>query len=51
MAGKVLNIVLGNNATDVRHKLSGHKSSTTTKIYTHVAQRNLEAIKSPLGKL
>lgn len=39
--------------TDLRYiqKLLGHSSSTTTEIYTHVANNNLKNIKSPLDSL
>ncbi|MGW8266113.1 MAG: site-specific tyrosine recombinase/integron integrase [Longimicrobiales bacterium] len=37
------------NGTDLRYiqRLLGHKKSTTTEIYTHVADRDLARIKSP----
>lgn len=36
--------------TDLRYiqELLGHKSSKTTEIYTHVSNRNIQAIKSPI---
>lgn len=39
--------------TDLRYiqKLLGHSSSTTTEIYTHVANNDLKNIKSPLDNL
>lgn len=39
--------------TNLRYiqELLGHKSSKTTEIYTHVARKNLERIKSPLDTL
>lgn len=39
--------------TDIRYiqKLLGHSSSTTTEIYTHVANKDLSKIKSPLDNL
>jgi len=41
------------NGTDLRYiqKLLGHSSSTTTEIYTHVANNQLKNIKSPLDNL
>ncbi|MGE5558227.1 MAG: tyrosine-type recombinase/integrase [Bacillota bacterium] len=38
------------SGTDLRYiqELLGHKSSKTTEIYTHVAERNIASIKSPL---
>jgi integrase/recombinase XerD len=41
------------NGTDLRYiqVLLGHQSSKTTEIYTHVAQEQLERIKSPLDTL
>ncbi|MBM7556311.1 site-specific tyrosine recombinase/integron integrase [Halanaerobacter jeridensis] len=39
--------------TDLRYiqKLLGHKSSTTTEIYTHVSKRDIANIESPLDNL
>ena len=39
--------------TDLRYiqELLGHKSSKTTEIYTHVSQRNIAAIRSPLDEI
>ena len=41
------------NGTDLRYiqRLLGHKKSTTTEIYTHVADRDLARIKSPADML
>jgi len=41
------------SGTDLRYiqKLLGHSSSTTTEIYTHVANNHLKNIKSPLDNL
>ena len=33
------------------HEVLGHKSSKTTKIYTHVSNRDIGKIKSPLDSL
>ncbi len=35
----------------VVQKLMGHKDAKTTEIYTHVLQRNLDAVQSPLDQL
>jgi site-specific recombinase XerD len=41
------------NGTDLRYiqRLLGHKKSTTTEIYTHVADRDLARIRSPADML
>lgn len=41
------------SGTDLRYiqELLGHKSSTTTEIYTHVSAKNLAAIRSPFDDL
>ncbi|PHP45206.1 hypothetical protein B6V01_005085 [Methanosarcinales archaeon ex4572_44] len=41
------------NGVDLRHvqELLCHKSSTTTEIYTHVSNKDLNMIKSPLNSL
>jgi len=41
---------LGTNIRVVQ-KLLGHTAVKTTKIYTHVLQQNLGAVKSPLDTL
>ena len=41
------------SGTDLRYiqALLGHQSSKTTEIYTHVSERSLAAIRSPLDDL
>ena len=41
------------NGTDIRYiqKLLGHKSSTTTEIYTHVAKESFNKITNPLDQM
>ena len=41
------------SGTDLRYiqELLGHKSSKTTEIYTHVSNKNIGKIKSPLDSL
>ena len=38
------------SGTDIRYiqELSGHKSSKTTEIYTHVSMKNLKNIQNPI---
>ena len=44
---------LHENGTDIRviQELSGHKSSKTTEIYTHISNKRLQNIKSPFYDL
>ena len=41
------------NGTDIKviQKLLGHSSLETTMIYTHVAQKKLAVVESPLDRL
>jgi len=40
------------NGTDLRYiqELSGHKNSKTTEIYTHVTEKDMRRIQSPLDR-
>lgn len=44
---------LHESGLDIRYiqELLGHKSTRTTEIYTHVSQRNLVAVRSPIEDL
>ena len=45
--------LLTESGTDLRNiqELSGNNSSRTTEIYTHVSEKNLQAIRSPFDDL
>ncbi|RZN15865.1 MAG: hypothetical protein EF812_01100 [Methanosarcinales archaeon] len=50
---KHITILGGKDRTDLRYiqKLLGCKSSKTTEIYTHVSDKDLRKIKSPLDSI